>query len=82
MALDSKGRIIAAQYSKKVSVIYPKGSEAVLADNFEGKPFIRPNDLVVNKRVAFILPTVTKSVQKDRRTTCLKRSTTSLPAEK
>ena len=50
LALDSKGRIIAAQYSKKVSVLYPKGSEAVLADNFEGKPFIRPNDLVVDKK--------------------------------
>ena len=31
-------------------MIYPKGSEAVLADNFEGKPFGRPNDLVVDKK--------------------------------
>jgi gluconolactonase len=50
LAVDSKGRVIAAQYSKKVSVLYPKGSEAVLADNYEGKPFIRPNDLVVDKK--------------------------------
>ncbi len=50
LALDSKGRVIAAQYSKKVSVIYPKGSEMLLADNYEGKPFIRPNDLVVDKK--------------------------------
>jgi gluconolactonase len=31
-------------------VIYPKGSEATLTDNFEGKPFGRPNDLVVDKK--------------------------------
>jgi gluconolactonase len=31
-------------------VIYPKGSEAVLTDNFEGKQFGRPNDLVVDKK--------------------------------
>jgi gluconolactonase len=42
--------VIGAQYSKKVSVLYPKGSEKVLADNFEGKPFIRPNDLIVDKK--------------------------------
>jgi gluconolactonase len=50
LAMDSKGRVIAAQYSKKVSVIYPKGSEMLLTDNYEGKPFIRPNDLVVDKK--------------------------------
>jgi gluconolactonase len=50
LAVDSKGRVIGAQYSKKVSVLYPKGSEKVLADSYEGKPFIRPNDLVVDKK--------------------------------
>ena len=30
-------------------MIYPPGSEAVLADNFEGKPFSRPNDVIVAK---------------------------------
>jgi gluconolactonase len=50
LALDAKGRVIAAQYSGKVSVVYPPGSEAVLADSFEGKPFLRPNDLVVDKK--------------------------------
>jgi gluconolactonase len=34
----------------KIGVVYPKGSEAVLADSFEGKPFGRPNDLVVDKK--------------------------------
>jgi gluconolactonase len=50
LAIDAKGRVIAAQYSKKVSVIYPKGSEETLTDGFDGKPYIRPNDLVVDKK--------------------------------
>ena len=52
MAFDSKGRLIATHVpwgQTKVSVIYPKGSEAVLVDNFEGKPFGRANDLTVAK---------------------------------
>jgi gluconolactonase len=50
LAIDAKGRVIAAQYSKKVSVIYPKGSEETLTDSFDGKPYIRPNDLVVDRK--------------------------------
>jgi gluconolactonase len=53
LAFDSKGRLLAvmtAQNKTSVSVIYPKGSEAVLADKVEGKPFGRPNDLVVDKK--------------------------------
>src|SRR4030095_5856691 len=46
LTLDPKGRVIAAQYTKKVSVILPKGSEEVLTDGFDGKKYIRPNDLV------------------------------------
>src|SRR5207245_10401512 len=49
LALDAKGRVFAAQYSKKVSLIYPKDSAETLTDSFEGKPYIRPNDLVVDK---------------------------------
>jgi gluconolactonase len=47
---DSEGRLISAQAwdgSTRIGVIYPPGSEAVLADNFEGQPFSRPNDLIV-----------------------------------
>jgi len=50
LGFDAKGRMIAVQTvagNTKVAVIYPKGSEAVLADSFDGKPFPRPNDLVV-----------------------------------
>lgn len=53
LAFDAKGRLIANQTMpaerNKLAVIYPKGQEAVLADNFGGKPFGRPNDLVVNR---------------------------------
>ena len=31
-------------------MVYPKGSEAMLADNFEGKPFVRPNDLIADQK--------------------------------
>ena len=52
LAFDTKGRLITVQTtagSMKVGVIYPRGSEAVFTDNFEGKPYLRPNDLVVTK---------------------------------
>lgn len=50
LAVDSKGRIFAAQYSRKVSLIYPKDEAQTLTDSFDGKPYIRPNDLVVDKK--------------------------------
>jgi gluconolactonase len=53
LAFDSKGRLISVQTTPGktlVGVIYPKGQEATLSDNFDGKPFGRPNDLVVDKK--------------------------------
>ena len=50
LAMDSKGRIFAAQYSKKVSIVYPMDAARTLTDSFDGKPYIRPNDLVVDKK--------------------------------
>jgi gluconolactonase len=53
LAFDSKGRLISVQTTPgqtKIGVVYPKGAEAVLADSYEGKPFGRPNDLVVDKK--------------------------------
>jgi gluconolactonase len=47
LAFDSKGRLITTQTAagqERIGVIYPKGSEATLAEKFG-----RPNDLVVNK---------------------------------
>jgi gluconolactonase len=57
LAFDSKGRLISVQTTPgrtRVGVIYPKGSEALLADGFEG----RPNDLVVDKKggIYFTVP--------------------------
>jgi gluconolactonase len=45
------GRLISAQTTPgntKIGIIYPPDSESVLSDNFEGKPYGRPNDLVVS----------------------------------
>jgi gluconolactonase len=53
LAFDSRGRLISVQTTPgqtKIGIIYPKGSEAVLADNIDGKPIGRPNDLVVDKK--------------------------------
>jgi len=50
LAMDSQGRIYAAQYSKKVSIVYPKDAAMTLTDSFEGKPYIRPNDITVDKK--------------------------------
>jgi gluconolactonase len=52
LAWDSKGRLISVQTTPgntKIGVIYPANAVSILADNFEGKPFGRPNDLVVSK---------------------------------
>ena len=53
LAFDARGRLIANQTvpaeRNKIAVIYPRGQEAVLADNFDGMAFGRPNDLVVNR---------------------------------
>ena len=53
IGFDSKGRLITTVKSgniAQIGVIWPKGSETILADNFEGKPFDGPNDLVVDKK--------------------------------
>jgi len=53
LAWDSRGRLISVQTTPgntKIGVIYPQNAVAVLADNFEGKQFGRPNDLAVDKK--------------------------------
>ena len=52
LGFDAKGRLIAVQTTPGktlIGVIHPKGQETTLADNFDGKPFGRPNDLVVSR---------------------------------
>jgi gluconolactonase len=69
LAFDAKGRLIALQRGAnggkpQIGVIYPRGQEAVLADNFEGAPLKVPNDLVVDKQggVYFTDPAATPPV--------------------
>ena len=53
LAFDPKGRLLATETAPGhigIGVLYPKGSETMLADSYDGKPFLRPNDLVVNKK--------------------------------
>jgi len=62
---DARGRLISAQAwdgSTRIGVIHPPGSEAVIADNFESRPFSRPNDAIVarNGGVYFTDPGLTR----------------------
>jgi gluconolactonase len=53
LAFDSKGRLIAVQTipgKTGIAVIYPEEARAILTSDFEGKPYGRPNDLVVDKK--------------------------------
>ena len=61
---DPRGRLISAQAwdgSTRIGVIYPPGAMVVLADSFEGRPFSRPNDVIVarNGGVYFTDPGLT-----------------------
>jgi gluconolactonase len=61
---DAKGRLISAQAwdgSTRIGVIHPAAAHAVLADSFEGRPFSRPNDVIVarNGGVYFTDPGLT-----------------------
>jgi gluconolactonase len=52
LAWDAKGRLISVQTTPgkaQIGVIHPKGSETTITAAFEGKPYGRPNDLVVSK---------------------------------
>ncbi len=50
LAFTKKGELVSVQNLKpQIGVVYPKGSEKVWADNYEGKAFQRPNDLVIDK---------------------------------
>jgi gluconolactonase len=52
LGFDAKGRLISVQTTPgqtKIGVIFPKSAVATITDNFEGKPYGRPNDLIVAK---------------------------------
>ena len=53
MTFDSQGQLISIQTkpgSMGPRIVWPKGKERVLADNYQGKPFGRPNDIVADLR--------------------------------
>jgi len=51
LGFNPQGDVVAVQVLEtKVGIIYPPEHARVLADNFEGKVFGRPNDLVVDKK--------------------------------
>jgi sugar lactone lactonase YvrE/glyoxylase-like metal-dependent hydrolase (beta-lactamase superfamily II) len=50
LARGLDGTILAAQTGKPgIGVIYPADKARVLADSFQGRPFNRPNDLIVDR---------------------------------
>lgn len=51
--VDRQGRLISLQTQQGFRgprVVWPAGKETVIADNFEGKPFGRPNDIVSDRK--------------------------------
>lgn len=53
MTLDRQGRLISLQTQagfRGPRVIWPAGKEAVLAEQFEGRPFGRPNGIISDRR--------------------------------
>jgi gluconolactonase len=55
MSFDTDGRLFATHVpygASKVSIIYPKGKETLIVDNYQGKPFGRCNDVTVAKNGA------------------------------
>jgi gluconolactonase len=53
LTVDSKGRLITLDKDKtstRIAVVYPKGSETVIADTCEGTPMPEPNDLIADKK--------------------------------
>lgn len=51
LAFNAKGDLISVQVQNtRVGIIYPENHAKVLAENYEGTPFVRPNDLVVDKK--------------------------------
>ena len=51
LGFSANGDLYAVQTLKpRVGIIYPANKAKILADQFEGTPFNRPNDLVVDKR--------------------------------
>jgi len=51
MTFDAQGQLVSIQTkpgSMGPRVVWPKGKERIIADNYQGKPFGRPNDIVAD----------------------------------
>ena len=51
MTFDAEGRLISLQTRAGFTgprIVWPKGKETIVADNYEGKPFGRPNDIIAD----------------------------------
>src|SRR6476646_10496476 len=70
LALDRQGRLVIATFAgRSIDRIEPNGKRTVVADNFEGKKFNGPNDLVVKKNGAIYFTDTfggLRNVDKDR----------------
>jgi gluconolactonase len=55
LAFNARGELVTAQVLKpRVGIVYPQGKEKVLADKFDGLPFVRPNDIVLSAKTGDI----------------------------
>lgn len=51
LGFNARGELISVQVLQpRVGVVYPAEKAKTLVDNFEGVPFLRPNDLVIDKK--------------------------------
>lgn len=51
LAYNARGELVTVQVLQpQVGIVYPLGKEKVLADQFNGVPFVRPNDLVLGAK--------------------------------
>jgi gluconolactonase len=53
LGLDRQGRLIAAQTAQGhagIGVLHPKGAATMLTDSLVGKPYSRPNDVVIDAK--------------------------------
>src|SRR5262245_10201480 len=53
MTFDAQGQLTSIQTrpgSMGPRVVWPKGKERIVADNYQGKPFGRPNDILADKK--------------------------------
>src|SRR5262245_20062275 len=50
LTFDRKGRLIGTRRENPAIVVFAPGPATVLASSYEGKPFMRPNDLVADKK--------------------------------